>query len=626
MPVNRFQRFARFFLLPLSSLSDRLGNWFYVGLAVVVSAVAVFAIATGSTAGMKNKAYDLIMKTRFQHPAADPEIVIVDIDEPALAAMAPEFGRWPWPRNLMGELVEGIAEQKPKAIVFDVMFSDPDVFNAQGDKYFRDAIARTPNTFFPMIRLNEENDRLSELKIKQLPGVTKLDSTAADSATLAAVLPFFYGVLTDHRLGTNNIYTDTDGMVRTYEVYADEYGWRVGSLPANVAASLGPPLPAREDILLNWRGKPPSYRHVSFHEIYFDLLKEKKTRPADEFTSKIVIIGSTAPSLFDLKTTPVAKAHPGVEILASAIDNLKKGDFLTELPPWIYIVTTLVALALLTIAFVYNIDQRVVNLTFTVLQSGFLAVSYLTLNFSTVFVDLTAPFAFSLAYFTVARFNSMFSGFRRSGHAFFSTALDAGRECRVALVQCHVHVKNRRARLALGASIKKQVGVSRYGLVTSPFFKGMPLLHAFFRDALVFYWLVPAEIKKSPLPLAGEGKGEGDKEFSQQPAGTMALQDVINVMERSLPAIRKSARRRASDQTTVTWLLHSFDFTVDTEDTWRLQGEEGMAKLFALAPKTGKGGNGGVIRVLATKEFVDACRSAEGLKVSEELEKAGLKC
>src|SRR3989344_1539438 len=481
---NSIQRVARFFLLPLSSLSDRLGNWFYIGLAVVMSAIAVFAIATGSTAGMKNKAYDLIMKTRFQHPAADPEIVIVDIDEPALAAMAPEFGRWPWPRNLMGELVEGIAEQKPKAIVFDVMFSDPDVFNAQGDKYFREAIARTPITFFPMIRLNEENDRLSELKVKQLPGVSKLVDTASDSATLAAVLPFFYDVLTDHRLGTNNIYTDTDGMVRTYEGYADEYGWRVGSLPANVAASLGPPLPARADILLNWRGKPPSYRHISFHEFYFDILKEKKTRPADEFTGKIVIIASAAPSLFDLKTTPLAKAHPGVEILASAIDNLKKGDFLTELPPWIYVVTTLVALALLTLAFVYNIDQRVVNLTFTFLQSGFLTVSYLTLNFSTVFVDLTAPFAFSLAYFTVARFNSMFSGFRRSGQPFFSTQLDEGKHCRVVLVQCHSHIKNRRARLALGASIKKQVGLSRYGLVTSPFFKGMPLLHAFFRNPL----------------------------------------------------------------------------------------------------------------------------------------------
>ncbi len=620
MPAaNPLQRVLRSVLLPLSSLSDRLGNGFYVGLAVAMSAIAVFAIATGSTAGMKNKAYDLIMKSRFQHPAADPEIVIVDIDEPALAAMAPEFGRWPWPRNLMGELVEGLAAQQPKAIVFDITFSDPDVFNAAGDKYFRDAIARAPNTFFPMIRLNEDNDRLSQLKVKQLPGVSKLGDTASDSATIAAVLPFFYDVLTDHRLGTNNIFTDADGIVRTYSVYTNEYGWRVGSLPANIISALGTPLPEKEDILLNWRGKPLSYRHVSFHEIYFDLLKEKKIRPADEFTGKIVLIGSTAPSLFDLKTTPVAKAHPGVEILATAIDNLKNRDYLTELHPWIYIAVTLVAIVLLTFAFVYNIDQRVVNLTFTILQSGFLAVSYLTLNFSTVFVDLTAPFAFSLAYFTVARFNSMFSGFRRSGHPFFSTALDEGRECRVALVQCHVHIKNRRARLALGASIKKQVGLSRYGLVTSPFFKGMPLLHAFFRDTLVFYWLAPDD---SVRPELVEGR---TTKPVQNLSKVSALQDVINVMERSLPAIRKSARRRASDQTTVTWLLHSFDFTVDTEDTWRLQGEEGMAKLFALAPKTGKGGNGGVVCIVTTKEFIDACRSAEGLKISEELQKAGLK-
>ncbi len=623
---NPIQRLARIFLLPLSRLSDRFGRWFFVGLAVVVGAAAVFAIAGGSTSGMKNKAYDLIMKTRFQHPAADRDIVIVDIDESSLAAMAPEYGRWPWPRSIMGELVEGIAAQKPRAIVFDITFSDPDVFNAEGDKYFTQVVARTPNTFFPMIRLDRVNDHLSELKVSQLPGVTRLDDTASPSATIAAVLPFFYDVLTDHRLGTNNIYTDADGIVRNYDVYADEYGWRVGSLPANVVAALGTPLPEAQDILLNWRGKPPSYRHVPFHEIYFDLLKQKRTRPPDEFAGKIVIIGSTAPSLFDLKATPMANLHPGVEILATAIDNLKAGDSLVELPPWIYILVTLVAIALLTAAFVYNIDERTVNLTFTFLQSGFLAVSYLTLNFSSVFVDLTAPFTFCLAYFTVARFNSMFSGFRRSGHPFFSTLLDDGNRCRLVLAQCHLHIKNHRARLALGASIKKQIGLSQYGLTTAPFFKGMPLLHAFFHGALVFYWLAPAEIKKSPLPLAGEGKGEGDKGFSQQSADTTALQDVIDVMERSLPAIRKSARHRGADnQPAVTWLLHGFDFTVDAGEAWRLKGEEGMAKLFALAPKTSKGGNDGVARVVATKEFVDACRSAEGLKVSEELEKAGLK-
>lgn len=602
MPAqNPLQRIARFFLLPLSSFSDRLSNRFYVGLAIVVAAVAVFAIATGSTAGLKNKAYDLIMKTRFQHPAADPDIVVVDIDESALAAMAPEYGRWPWPRNIMGELVEGIAAQQPKAIVFDIAFSDPDVFNIDGDRYFRDVVAATPNTFFPMIRLTGENDSRSQLRVMQLPGVSKLDPAASETATLAVILPYFFDVLTDHRLGTNNIYTGEDGMVRIYDIYADEYGWRVGSLPANVAASVGARLPDQADILLNWRGRPPSYQRTSFHEVYLDLQKSRKTRPADEFAGKIVIIGSTAPSLFDLKTSPVAKAHPGVEILATAIDNLKKGDYLTELPPWIYILVTLVSLALLTIAFVYNIDQRVVNLTFTVLQSGFLAVSYLALNFSTIFVDLTAPFTFSLAYFAVARFNYMFTGFRRSGQPFFSTALDEGNRCRVVLAQCHIHLKNHRARLALGASFKKQVGLSRYGIVTAPFFKGMPLLHAFFRDAAMFCWLVPEE------------------------KSLEALQDVVTVMERSLPAIRKSARRVSKDGPVATWLVHGFSFTVDAEETWRLKGEEGMAKLFALAVKVESAKGSGVVRVVTTKEFIESCRTAEGLKVSSELESAGLK-
>jgi len=115
---------------------------------VVIGAVAVYAISTGSTAGMKNKTYDRIMKSRVHHPAADRDIVIIDIGEPALAAMAADYSRWPWPRSTMGELLQGIEAQKPKAIVFDVTFRDPDVFNPDGDKFFRDAIAATSNTFF----------------------------------------------------------------------------------------------------------------------------------------------------------------------------------------------------------------------------------------------------------------------------------------------------------------------------------------------------------------------------------------------------------------------------------------------------------------------------------------------
>jgi hypothetical protein len=78
---------ARGFLLPLAAFSDRLGNRFYVALAAVVMLVAWAAIATDRTAGMKDHAYDLVMKYRFRAPAPDADIVVLDIDEVALAAM-----------------------------------------------------------------------------------------------------------------------------------------------------------------------------------------------------------------------------------------------------------------------------------------------------------------------------------------------------------------------------------------------------------------------------------------------------------------------------------------------------------------------------------------------------------
>jgi CHASE2 domain-containing sensor protein len=598
--LNPAQRLARFFLLPLATLSDRLGNTFYGGLAVTIMAIAALTISTGLTSEMKSKAYDLIMKTRLNYPTADPDIVILDIDEAALAAMAKDFGRWPWPRSIMGEMVEGIRVQKPKAIVFDITFSDPDVFNAEGDKYFRNSIVQTPNTYFPMIRLNEGNDKLSQFQVKRIPGVTG-DENADPNATYAVVLPYLYDVLDDHRLGTNNLYADADGIVRNYHVYRNEYGWWVNSLPANVAAATGATLPDDPDILLNWRGKPPSYRTVSFHDVYFDFLKEKKTRPADEFAGKIVIIGSTAPSLFDIKPTSMARIHPGVEILATALDNLKNRDYLTELPRWVAILVTMVSVSLLGLAFIYNIDQRAVNLTFTFAQTGFLAISYLFLNFSPVFVDLTAPFTFSLLYFTIARFNSSFQTQYRNGHPLFSTLLEEDNECRAVLIECHNHIAARQAQLRLRAALKRQVGLSRFGVISAPLFKPFPLLHAFFRDTLLFYWLVPKKIEAE------------------------ALQDVVATLTRMAPVVDKAGGRPGpNEDRRATFLIHTCVLHVDVQDRWRLQGEEALARTMGMANTVPSAAQGGSIRIVATQEFDKFCRSTLSQEMPAALIQAGL--
>ncbi len=575
------RRLARVVLIPLSSGADRLGNRLHALLAVLLGLVAVAMIGGGHTTGMQNKAYDLIMKYRLRAPAADPGIVILDIDEPSLALMAPEYGRWPWPRSVSGELIEGLAAQKPLAIVFDIAYADPDVFNPDSDAFFRDVVSRHDNLYFPIIRLDPMADSQSKLRVSAIPGAVKGEG-AGEDATLAAVLPFIFEAVRAPRFGTNNLVTDADGILRRYAVTNDEYGWRVPSLPAAVVAGLGGELPGDDNILLNWRGRPPSYARVSFHEVHADLLRRERQRPADEFAGKVVIVGSTAPALLDFKATSVARAHPGVEVLATAMDNLRRGDWLRETPAAISIFVTLAGLAVLAMAFVYQVDTRLVNLGFTIAQMLLLTTSFVLLNLSTWFVDLTAPFAFNLAFFTVARLTGVMLSYRRSGHPLFSSALDAGQTCRVIFVQCELHVRSPRRRLRLGGDIRKHIGRSRFGVVTPPLYKDVPLLRALFKGRLLFYWVVPE-------PDAGE-----------------ALADVYQSLDAVVARLQRARQGYLKrEPRLVTLRIETVSFEVDPGEAWQNRGTEGLARLFA----SGGGGGEDAIRITASEAFMVLCRT-----------------
>jgi len=50
---------------------------------------------------MRQKAFDLMVRSRLIVPKPDKDIVIVDINEASLAAMAKDFGRYPWPRQVL---------------------------------------------------------------------------------------------------------------------------------------------------------------------------------------------------------------------------------------------------------------------------------------------------------------------------------------------------------------------------------------------------------------------------------------------------------------------------------------------------------------------------------------------
>ena len=389
----------------LANLTRKLKNNFYIYLATLFTLLVLLDAGVFHVGeNMRDKAFDFMVKHRVIEPKADNDIVIVDINEASLSAFAKEYGRWPWPRQVLGEFVENIQAQNPKAIVFDIVFSDADIYNADSDTYFNDVIAGSENTFFPILRLDASQDSLSKLKYAQIPGIVA-GTDSEESDTIAAILPYFKGALKAGRLGTHNVYPDNDGIVREYRMLHDESGWVLPSLPLAIAKFTGANTDSiPKDMLINWRGKPFTYSYATFSDVFTDLASKDKKRPQNEFTNKVVIIGSTASGLFDIKPTAMDKQFPGVEILATAIDNAKHGDYLKvwrgKTP---YILLSLLLIWATTLAFYFKVDRDRFNSIFTGSQIGLLVLSYIAINVSNTYLDLTAPILWAIALFGIAK-------------------------------------------------------------------------------------------------------------------------------------------------------------------------------------------------------------------------------
>ena len=347
---------------------------------------------------LENQLSDWMIRHQAQDLLPDPEIVIVNIDDVSLARMQDVAGSWPWPRAVHGELVLGITKQKPKAIVFDITFEQPDVYRPESDQLFNQALEGTRNVYFPLVRRPAVQD-VSGPPVAQIASLAGLLPTveADPSAHIAlsgplAVEPRFW------RTGTINFTEDRDGVGRRYALYTTAYGWLIPSLPARVATDLGYVVPRQADMLLAWRGKKHAFPIISYADLYEDFSREKPLRTQSEFSGKIVIIGSDATGLHDLRMTPIDSVYPGQEILAMALDNLKNQRMLHAAPLGWAPLATLLLLLLLFLAFVKSWNALKIGFALLLLTSFAFGASYFALT-RWLLLPLLAPLIVAWAYY-----------------------------------------------------------------------------------------------------------------------------------------------------------------------------------------------------------------------------------
>ena len=302
---------------------------------------------------LDHKAYDARLRASTPN-TFDSRVVIVDIDRASLATVGP----WPWPRERLATMVNHLFEQQGIAVLgFDIVFPQPDP-QASGDALMADAL-RNREVVLGYFFSNEPNARSTGvlpapvLNAEVLRGrpvrITRWDTAEANIPALAQAAP---------QAGAFNALPDQDGVVRSLPLLAEHQGRAYESLALAVfrrvlgspavepgfasglmmarrfsgleslrlqhdGHTIAIPVDERVSALVPYRGpggpQGGSFAYVSAAEVLSGRL------PAEQLKGKIVLVGTTAPELKDLRLTPVGANYPGVETHANVITGLLDG-------------------------------------------------------------------------------------------------------------------------------------------------------------------------------------------------------------------------------------------------------------------------------------------------------------
>lgn len=439
-------------------LSRRFGSKAIVIVGLVASLYAGFLYLTDALAPNAPKpSHDVILKTRFSSPKPSSDVVILDIDERSLAALSGEYGRWPWPRSVLADGMQKVSDAGARALLLNVMLSDPDKSNADADAVMDMTAQMIRPIAFPLIRLNPDNDSLSQLKLTQLPGAQLIGPTPGDP-TLAAILPMFQSM--HDRLGVANQKPDDDGIIRKYPFVWEEAKFSIPSIVqrtlsvGNAEFQTVPHL-----ISLNWRNKQGRYQRISFS----DLL----AAPADDpklsvFKNSMVVLGLSAPGLGQTKGTAVLPIEDDNEILATAVDDALHGSYLRILPDWAVLIINLMAIWVLVFMGTTKKANPWLTKIFLLGQSGLGTITLLSASYTNYLIDLSDSMTFGAGVFAAIKLVESLDnswtrakpGFRRSARrkhfgslvliGYLNSALDSA------------------AALALQNAIEKTVGMPRF--------------------------------------------------------------------------------------------------------------------------------------------------------------------
>ncbi|MCC5914035.1 MAG: adenylate/guanylate cyclase domain-containing protein [Balneolaceae bacterium] len=296
---------------------------------------------------------DILFQIRGPIDLDHSDILIVEMSQQADREIPYKY---PWPTYVYAKLIENLNKAGARAIVFDVMFDQNDMYDQANDSLFAEAAAEAGNVLF-------------------IGGFRRTDTRGSDAFVVESISPVFplEGLMeaSPLQVGFVEMQRDSDGFIRSYPLQFNHQGESYYSLALQtlplvkgesvtfvnrgdqfLAGGAQIPKNAENRMLINYYGGYRSFDYISLERIVddadFETTTEQRAFEVNEFDhpeygllhqgileDRVVLIGATMPELQDFHQVPFPDAFndrsmAGVEVHAHALQTILDQNFLRE--------------------------------------------------------------------------------------------------------------------------------------------------------------------------------------------------------------------------------------------------------------------------------------------------------
>lgn len=386
---KKIKKFSIYFVLSLS-------------LSIFLSAIYIFFPSLPDS--LDNRLRDYLFTIRGELPH-NQNVVIVDIDETSIKSL----GQWPWSRDKLAKILENLTLANVGIVGLDIVFAEEDrtsphkilqdlkIYKKDVPNYdleFANVVENSPVILgyqFDLVKKDNQN-----VKVPQIPAIFIEKDKPQDKSYLIEAYNTILNIpqIQDKAYSSgffNNIPDDT-GIIRSVPLIISYDDTIYPSLALEVIRVINEtqkvvvqydengisnivlddiliPTDRYGRMLINFRGAERSFKYISAIDIYNNSFDKS------EIDGKIVLIGTSAAGLFDLRATPFDSVFPGVEVHANIIDNILMQDFIYK-ASWLDGVNILI---------IFMLSIVVVMLT---TYTAFWANPVIFLSFSTTYLFL----------------------------------------------------------------------------------------------------------------------------------------------------------------------------------------------------------------------------------------------